>query len=146
MTSLRSLRFKVLVVLSALAGSGCGGSRQLQSVTITPSAADAKGSPSGQVQFVATGTYGNSSTPVTLTSKDIFWCYGGGVTAGNSSPGICAGNIAQFATVDQNGLAQCTSSSFQGTLYILAGTPADTLMVDAGPQLKVFGSAQLTCP
>ena len=146
MTGLRSLHFKVLFTLSALAATACGGDRQLQSVTVSPSAADAKGSPNSQVQFVATGIYSGSSTPVTLTGKEILWCYGGAITETKSAPGACAGNIAQFATVDQNGLAQCTSTSFQGTVYILAGTPAGSPIPDEGPQLKKFGSAQLTCP
>lgn len=145
MASLRFLCFAALAALSTLVATGCGSSRKLQSVTITPSAADAKSSPSGQVQFVATGVYSNSSKPVTLTSKDILWCYGG-AAMGTASPGVCAGNVAPLASVDPNGLAQCTSATFQGTVSILAGTPGSSVMPDAGPQLKVFGSAQLTCP
>lgn len=146
MTRATSISSKSLLLLMALFFSGCGSSRQLQSVTVTPSTADAKNFPSGQVQFVATGIYVGSPSPVILTSNDIQWCYGGTVSGANTPPGICAGNIAQFALVDQNGLAQCTSTSFQGSVYILAGTSSGAMNPDVGPQLKVFGSAQLTCP
>jgi hypothetical protein len=137
-----------LVLLSAFAALSCGSSHQLQNVTISPSAADAQQFPNGQVQFTAKGTFNGSSTPVTLTSKDITWCYGGDANAATPQAGICAGNIAQFASVDQNGVAQCISGpqGFQGSVVILAGVPSDMMMVDAGPQLKVFGSAVLTCP
>jgi len=146
MTGLRSLAVGSLLLLTLIAMLSCGGGHQLQTVTITPSAADAQQAPSGQVQFVATGVFSGSSTPVTLTSKDITWCYGGDANAATPTSGICAGNIAQFATVDQNGVAQCTSPTFQGSVVILAGVPSNMMMVDAGPQLKVFGSAVLTCP
>ena len=146
MTGLRSCVFGFLL-LSLSATMSCGG-HNLQSVTVTPSAADAQQFPNGQVPFVAKGTFGGSSTPVTLTSKDIQWCYGGDASGATPVSGICAGNIAQFASVDQNGVAQCISGpeGFQGSVYILAGVPDNKMMVDAGPELKVFGSAVLTCP
>ncbi|HYM74401.1 MAG TPA: hypothetical protein VE377_00360 [Candidatus Dormibacteraeota bacterium] len=144
MTILRSLSIGSLLV-SLIIATGCGSSRQLQSVTLSPPAADAKNFPNGQVPFVANGVFSGSSTPVPLTSKDITWCYGGPANLANPTAGICAGNIAQLATVDQNGVAQCTAQ-FQGSVIILAGTPTMTMMPDAGPQLRVFGSATLTCP
>ena len=145
MARLRSIPTQSLLLLVALLFSGCGG-HQLKSVTISPATADAKNFPSGNVQFVATGLFSGSSSPVTLTSKDVQWCYGGVVSAMTPMAGTCAGNIAQFATVDQNGVAQCTSTSFQGSVYILAGTSSAVMMPDVGSQLKVFGSATLTCP
>jgi hypothetical protein len=145
MTGFPSLSARPLMLLSLIIATGCGSSRQLQSVTLNPPAADAKNFPNGQVQFVATGIFSGSSTPVTLTSKDVTWCYGGPANIVGPEAGVCAGNIAQLATVDQNGVAQCVGQS-QGMALILAGTTTGPSMPDMGPQLKVFGSATLTCP
>lgn len=123
----------------------CGSNRRLQSVAIQPASADAKNFPNGQVHFTATGVYSDSSALVVLTSKDVTWCYGGATAQATSSQGICAGNIAQFAGVDQNGPATC-SPTFQGSVYILAGTPARSANPDGGTPLTVYGAAQLTCP
>ena len=136
----------VLLFLVALATLSCGNSdRKLESVTLDPPAADAKNFPSGQVQFSATGTFSQPPSPATLTSQDVAWCVGTLTNEMNPTAGTCVGNVAPFATVDQNGLARCSPFS-QGTVYILAGTPGPMLMPDEGSQLKVFGSAQLTCP
>jgi len=128
-----------LALLVALALSGCGGSRQLQSVTLSPASADAKDFHNGQVQFTATGTFSRPPSPVQLTSKDVQWCVGSGT-------GACPGNINTGAIVDQSGVAQC-NSGFVGTTTVQAGNVKSASMnPDAGFQLKVFGSAQLTCP
>jgi len=128
-----------LLLFATLVVSGCGSSRQLQSVTLSPTVADAKNFANGQVPFAATGTFSKPPSPANLTSKDVSWCVG-------SSTGACPGNIDTGATVDQNGLTQC-NSGFVGTVTILAGSVSSTSMnPDAGSQLKVFGSAQLTCP
>jgi hypothetical protein len=138
----RSLGPLSLVCLAALS---CGGSRQLQSVTVQPSQADAKNFTNGQVQFTATGIFTNSSMPVTLTNKDISWCYGGVASSATLTAGMCAGNVAQLVSIDSNGVAQC-NSGFQGMGLILAGVPIPATMPDVGQQLKVYGSATLTCP
>ena len=124
------------LLLSTL--SACG-SHELRSVSLTPASADARNFPSGQVPFVATGMFTDSMSPVPLTSNEIFWCVG-------NNTGGCAGNINPGARLDQNGLAQC-NSGFSGTVTILAGTQSSAMVnPDQGPQLKVFGTAQLTCP
>lgn len=138
----RSLGPLFLLCFAAL---GCGGNRQLQSVTVQPSQADAKNFTNGQVQFTATGVFSNSGMPVTLTSKDITWCYGGVASSATLTAGICAGNVAQLVSIDSNGVAQC-NSGFQGMGLILAGVPIPASMPDVGQQLKVYGSATLTCP
>ena len=128
-----------LLVFAPLILSACGNGRQLRSVALSPAAADAHSFPGGQVSFVATGTFSNSPSPVTLTSKDVSWCIGG-------SDGTCAGNINTGATVDQTGVAQC-NAGFVGTAIVLAGKPSSMMvMPDTGSPLKVFGSAKLTCP
>jgi hypothetical protein len=127
-----------LVVLATLAASGCG-SRQLQSIALTPASADAKDYPNGQIPLTATGTYSQPPSPVQLTSNEVVWCAG-------DTGGECVGNIVPPVTVDQNGLAQC-GPTFVGTATVLAGTQSSAMVnPDGGSQLKVFGSAQVTCP
>ncbi len=126
--------FALFAVLGTL---GCGNSK-LTSVTISPATADAQNFPGGQVQFTATGTFSGSSKQVQL--KNTTWCVG-------SSSGMCNGNIASAATIDGNGLAQCTGGLVAGgTVTILAGTGHSMGNPDGGAQLDVFGTAQLTCP
>jgi hypothetical protein len=128
-----------LALLATLVTSGCGSSRQLQSVALSPASADAQSFPGGQVPFSAKGTFSKPPSPSDLTSKDVVWCAG-------SSTGTCAGNIYVGAIVDQNGVAQC-GLGFTGTATILAGKgSAAPMNPDGGTQLKVFGSAKLTCP
>ncbi len=106
--------------------------------TISPATADAQNFPGGQVQFTATGTFSGSSKQIQL--KNTTWCVG-------SSSGMCNGNIASAATIDGNGLAQCTGGLVAGgTVTILAGTGHSMGNPDGGAQLDVFGTAQLTCP
>jgi hypothetical protein len=129
-----------LAVRAALVASGCGGSgRQLQSVTLGPPTADAKNFPNGQIPFVAIGMFSSPPSPVTLTSKDVVWCFG-------DASGVCAGNIAPSVIVDQNGLAQC-GPTFVGTATVLTGIQSSMMANPDGPQpLRVFGSAQVSCP
>ena len=128
-----------LVLLLVCGTADCGGGRDLLSISVSPSSADAQNYAGGQVQFVATGTFSQSPTTAPLTSADVGWCVG-------SAAGNCNGNISGGATVDSNGLAQC-QLGFQGTVTLLAGK-AETTQVnpDAPYPLKIFGAAQLTCP
>jgi hypothetical protein len=114
----------------SLALLACGSNRSLQSVNISP------GTASSQAQFTATGSYSSSPTSVNITTTTT-WCIG-------SSNGVCDGNIAQGASVN-NGLAQCLTG-FSGTVTVLAGQPGPMANPDGGFQLKPFGTAQLTCP
>src|SRR5713226_1094460 len=124
--------FALFAVLGTL---GCGNSK-LTSVTISPATADAQNFPGGQVQFTATGTFSGSSKQVQL--KNTTWCVG-------SSSGMCNGNVASAATIDGNGLAQCTGG-LVATVTILAGKGHSMVIPDGGQQLDVFCTAQLTCP
>jgi hypothetical protein len=138
------MRAKFLVtgpflLAAALATSSCGDGRQLQSVTLVPTAADAKDYPNGQIPMTATGNYNKPPSPILLTSNDIVWCVG-------TSDGTCNGNIASPVLVDINGVAQCSGGQV-GTATVLAGKPSSTAVKPDGPsKLKVFGSAQVTCP
>jgi len=145
MTRFASLSSLALPLVAALIMSGCGGTRELQKVTISPAAADAKNFQKGQVPFTALGTFSKPPSPVPLTSHDIVWCAGGGPQATPGTSGMCAGNINVGVTVDQNGVAQCVGT-FQGTGTILAGTALPVMNPDVGQQMKIFGAAQLTCP
>jgi hypothetical protein len=127
------------LLVVALATSGCGSGRQLQSVTLVPTAADAKDYPNGRIPMTATGSYNKPPSPVLLTSNDIVWCVG-------TSSGACNGNIASPVIVDLNGVAQCSGGQ-GGTATVLAGKPSSTAVKpDSSFQLKVFASAQVTCP
>jgi hypothetical protein len=129
-----SLVFPVLLITG-----GCGsGSRQLQTVALSPSSADAQNFPNGQVTFTATGIFSQPPSPLKLTGSDVSWCVG-------NSNGLCAGNIAVGALIDQTGVAIC-NGPFTGTVTILAGKADSPVMPDTGTQLTVFGSAKLTCP
>jgi hypothetical protein len=139
MTRSATLSLAPRVVFAALVLSGCGSNRQLQSVSLNPPSADAQSFPGAQVPFAATGTFSQPPSPSKLTSKDVLWCVG-------TSAGACLGNINPGTSVDQNGAAQC-NPGFVGKATILAGTQSSVMVnPDQGPQLKVFGTAQLTCP
>lgn len=92
-------------LLLVLATVTCGNNRQLQTVTLSPIAADAHNFPNGQVNFAATGNFSKQPSPVQLTSKDAGWCVG-------TSGGAYASNITTGASVDQNGVAQCVPGIF----------------------------------
>jgi hypothetical protein len=127
-----------LFLVSTILLAGCGSTRELQAVAISPAVADAQTFSNGEVSFTATGKFSNAPTPTTLTSADISWCVG-------SANGTCAGNVNPGATVDQNGGAKCVSG-FSGTVTILAGSGGSVITPDSGTHLKTFGTAQLTCP
>lgn len=142
-----SVVFPSFLLIGTLFNAGCGNNRQLQSVTVNPASADAKDFSGGKVQFTATGNFGGSSIKVPLSSPQIVWCTGTTTSVGGSPVGQCAGSIAQFAFVDQNGVAQCSGPGPTRTTYILAGTASEVAPgPDQGQQLNVFGSGQLTCP
>jgi hypothetical protein len=110
-------------------------SRELLSVTITPSNGTAPGAPNSQVQFVATGAY--NTEPYTVTPLQATW----GVTYYPQA----------IASTTQNGLATCSSGS-SGTTTIEAWvqvTPFVCNVIDTAGRPacgNVSGSAKLTCP
>lgn len=125
-----------LVIVTVLIATGCGsGSRQVQTVTISPTSANAQNFTNGLVSFVATGTFSRPPSPATLTSQQIVWCIG-------NTSGVCDPAIPDSPSVNPNGVTQC--GSFVGTATVLAGIPK-TGTYDA-PVFATFGSAQLTCP
>jgi len=134
-------KLSLLLTLSLVA-LGCGSSRNLQSVAISPATANAQNFPNGQVAFTATGTFNKPPSPQKLTGMDITWCVG-------TTAGTCPGNIAVGATVDQNGVASCLTvapGTPSKTWLVMAGKAISSMNPDGGSQMTVFGSAQLTCP
>lgn len=122
----------------ALATAGCGSPpRELQSITVTPAAATAKGLP---VQFTATGHW--SQSPVTMTPEQATW-------------GACTANNAPTTdvTVSAAGLATCASGA-AGTYYVFAWDPefgyrgpVCTAVTACGSGCgRVSATVQLTCP
>lgn len=134
---MKAFTYLSIFFLSALALLSCGSSRHLTAINVSPATAEAQSYPGGQVPFAATGIYSQAPSPQQLDSTSVTWCVG-------DSSGICDGNIAIRAAV-QNGVAQC-DQGFTGTVTILAGTQPLMSNPDGGAHLKVFGSAQLTCP
>ena len=127
------------LALSAIvmATVSCGGNmsmsnqRFLQSLTVSPPTADATKSPSGQVQFTATGNF--NMAPMT-EAVPVQWSIG---MPGSTQPAPSGVSIDPMS-----GMAQC--SGFIGTVTISADF---TMNPDrAGTAAQVFGSAQLTCP
>jgi hypothetical protein len=110
-----------LLLLLALQTVGCGSStpRSLQSVTASPTTADAMNFPNGQVQFTATGIF--NRPPTRVTPYPVAW----------------ATSQASVATIgNTNGLAQCIPGQ-TGTVTIEVGVAGD------GPLVQV---ATLMCP
>ena len=119
----------------------CGGNsmmtmsaRQLQSITVSPTSADAKSS-GGMVQFTATGNF-NMDPMMAMTP--VRWSVGNPFSAQPVPAGV---------SVDMNGLAQC--SGFTGMVTIEATAPMDPNMPLSKmtmTTMNVSGMAQLTCP
>jgi hypothetical protein len=108
--------------------------RQLQSITVSPTSADAKNS-GGMVQFTATGNF--NMDPMTAMTP-VRWSIGNPFSAQPVPAGV---------SVDMNGLAQC--SGFNGMITIEATAPMDPNMPLSKMTMmtmNVSGMAQLTCP
>ena len=114
--------------------------RILQSVTLTPPAADAQGS---TVQFTATGYFNDQPSSAKLLTANWGACYQNQTTIAVS--------------VNADGLAQCAAGAAGSyTIWAWAESAAgscggDNGEVPANPcggasQCQVTGTAQLTCP
>lgn len=127
-----------LTVLAIALTLACGSRRVLQSVSLSPSSADAQGGP---VQFTATGHFNHQPSTATLTQANWSACYQGQRTTAVS--------------VSAEGLAQCAAGA-TGTYMVWAwaesaacggnnGEVPKDLCVGVG-ECIVTGAAQLTCP
>jgi len=131
------LSFFVLVLAGSLAVLSCGSSQtQLQSMSLNPTAADAKNYPGGQVQFTATGYYINPTH--TVTPQSATW-----VACQNNAP-------TNDVSLTSSGLAQCGSGA-TGNYSINAwdfrnGSYSCPVMTACGGGCTIEATAQLTCP
>lgn len=135
-----------------LAIIGCGGSsmtnspRQLQSLMVTPSAADAQNFANGQVQFMATGTF--NMAPMTVMSPPVLWSVGNPpVMSPTPMPMPMAMSASTGPSITANGVAQC--NGFTGIATIEATAPADPsipISQMSAMMRTVSGQAQMTCP
>ncbi|MGA2980021.1 MAG: hypothetical protein ABSD76_10555 [Terriglobales bacterium] len=139
MPSLRFMFSFLTLVLGVSVALSCGANQeqsQLQSITLSPATADAQSYPNGQVQFTATGSYGNPSRTVTPLPATWGACYQLATTSAVS--------------VTREGLAQCAPGA-TGTYTIWANDPVDIksgcpAVTACGGGCTVQGNAQLTCP
>jgi hypothetical protein len=134
-----------LLLAASLLALSCGSSSQnqsqLQTVSISPSTADAQNYPNGEVGFVATGYFVNPDH--TITPLNTAWW-----TACSSSGGGPTNDVI----LSQSGTAQCGSGA-KGTYTIYATAPksggACPNITPCGAVVGgcvVNGTAQLTCP
>ncbi len=128
--AIRRAKLLGVLVIAALA-VGCGSyssnpNRVLMSMTISPSMADARTFPMGQVQFTATGTFSQPPSPAPVP----FGVYGGNWSSSNTN----------MAMINQQGMAQCVIGA-SGNVTITATANSNSAM-----GMQVMATAQLTCP
>ena len=129
------------LILAGLSATSCGsGHKQsyLQSMSISPAAADAKDYSGGEVQFTTTGYYVNPTRTVTPQAANWVACQ-------NEVP-------TNMVSVSSAGLAQCGPGA-GGTYSINAWNPNTGPGVYSCPSPNACGggctiaaTAQLTCP
>lgn len=119
---------------------GCGGmsmhsssNRVLESISLTPSSADARNFLSGPVLFIAFGTFSKAPSPAPIPAP-FMAPYSGTWTTSNS----------KIATVDQFGVATCAPGA-SGTVTITATVSSNSANASA-MSTAVSGTATLTCP
>lgn len=128
----------VTFTLVVACGVGCGGmgsstNRVLESMTLSPSNADAQTFPQNQVQFTATGIFSRPPSPATVPF----------VAPYSGSWSVSDTNVA---TINQSGLAQCVSGA-SGTVIVTATASSNSATFPGtGTSTAVSGTAMLTCP
>lgn len=131
-----------LLVLAAAITLACGSSPHLlQSISVSPSTADAQSYPNGLVPFTATGVF--NSNPNMVTPLHATW--GACVKTANSEQPTNA------VTVSSTGVAQCVAGN-NGTYTVWAsgsnpGTATCMAISPCGDICSgITGYAQITCP
>ena len=126
----------------------CGSStRQIQSISVAPTSADAQSYPNGKVPFVATGNY--NASPMTVAPLQANW----GAASQQLINGLEVLNPTTEVSIDAQGVAQCTAAA-SGTYVVGAWVPAPSkgvCNVEGGPFNETTcpvlqATAQLTCP
>ncbi len=130
-----------VVAITFLLTASCGGgsmmmisTRQMQSITVSPMAADPMAS-NGMVQFTAMGNF--NMAPM-AANVPVRWSLGNPFSTQPAPMGV---------SINQNGLAQC--SGFMGMITVEATAPIDPNMPISQMSMNtmnVTGMAQLTCP
>lgn len=119
--------------------------REMQSITVTPTTATAQNSPGGQVQFSATGHF--NMDPMTAMPQ-VLWSVGSPFsTMPMSSSTMPTMPTPSGVIINSNGMAQC--NGFVGMVTIQATAPMDpnmSLSQMTSMTSNVAGMAQLTCP
>ncbi len=119
--------------------AGCGTSssnRVLQSVKVTPAMADGLRSPTGQVQFTATGTFSKSPSPAPVT---FVAPYSGSWVVSDPTIATLVGTGTGTATF------QCVAGA-SGTVTITAAASTNAATGTGATSTMVQGTASLTCP
>ena len=136
----RSLQFTsglLLILLLVAVHIGCSAMsssaqrRVLQSMTITPSNAQAQNFPQGQVQFTATGMFSQAPSPATVPFVVPY-------------SGTWSTSHSNIATINQTGLAECVPGA-SGTVTVEAIASTNSAN---GTQMStaVSATAKLSCP
>lgn len=124
----------ILLTVSCGGNSMMSSTRQMQSITVSPMAADPMSS-NGMVQFSAMGNF--NMAPMSA-NVPVRWSLGNPFSTQPAPMGV---------SINQNGLAQC--SGFMGTVTVEATAPMDPNMPISQMSMNsmnVTGMAQLTCP
>jgi hypothetical protein len=104
-------------LLAISCAAGCGDSRQLEAITVSP--ASATTTVPGQVTFTATGQF--NKAPMSVTPARVSWIEFG--------PGIDQTGSSSYTLTDQPVTAVCF---FPGTFTVVAYAPMDPSAPDTG--------------
>jgi len=146
---MRTYDLFVVVALTVLTASCGSGSRQLQSLAITPSAA-APASLSSPVQFkaIATFTDGSTAQVAALWTLTRPFCPDGQVCALAST--VSTLDIVptpNWISLSNSGVAQCTGSGPKWNIFATAPVHSNIPISQITMNTKVImTTAQLTCP
>jgi hypothetical protein len=137
--NLLTVSFAAILIFQTL---GCGTSsssnRVLQVVTVTPSTADGLRSPTGQVQFAATGAFSKAPSPAPVT---FVAPYSGGWQS--SDPSIAT--LVATGTGTGTATFQCAAGA-SGAVTITATASTNAASGTGATGTAVSGTASLTCP
>jgi len=109
---------------------GCGTPRRLESISVSPIAAN------GQTQFVATGTYTDGTTVSPLT---VLWS--------DNNPWVSSAISPPAITIDATGRASCNEAGSKNTIVATAPVDPSLPISKMNPNTpQVHGTAVLNCP
>ena len=137
--NLMTIFFIGMLVLQAIGcGSSSNSNRVLQLVTVMPATADGLSSPTGQVQFTATGTFSKAPSPAPVS---FVAPYSGGWQS--SDPSIAT--LVATGTGTGTATFQCAAGA-SGVVTITATASTNAATGTGATSTVVSGTASLTCP